>query len=869
MAEAAGTGTGRSEINVENTPEGVKAIQEAWNNRNDKGSTGSLSNDTSQTQSDKGGTSKVSSSEETQKMIDSLTEETSSSAASDNVNIPMEQSSASDLSNTGNAGAITDENAAKKDSERDKKYWDAMLGNKKNTSTGRSEVNVENTPEGVKAIRNSYYENLHPTNVDNTQKVKNEINNKIVNPIKEKVNEVKNKIEEKKQSIHKEFANPDNTLNDNNARKISLSNLKSLSNPAGYNVRQTVDATELPENASQQVLPKGASEEQKQQILAKAYDDNVKNKTVKATEEDVQKAVDSKKDYDNTIYALTLSAQQMDKAEKSGDMNAVSVHSHETANKLDYLFNSTPQDKISPVLKGARSDWQKKNDDIEKRMSELDSFEKTYRKQYASSESDKAAEAANKKARQELIREKRNNDGVFGLLSNYFLREVANDYSNTLGDTVKAAQESPKASGSSGAVSDETKAAYNFNTYNQDLQEMAKTDPVYAKAYTDLTGANDLAEKIKAGDMNSTEELADILSSAREKLSGVKKDNNFSKKMNTQIAVIATEAYLGTQAYSEGYNSDNSNSNIADRIGKAYNGIKSGKASFADAMAYVAGIGNGEKYSTKNQQGVNKLREIAMQTAFGTNYISDETKGALLSSVMMQDSDDSKTGRVAAGVGTVLQHTTAAAALALGGFTIPSAVAVVSYCAYQDNLKVGKIGTYEARQKENESRLKNTDKNGNIQRPSPSNSAENIYNTMQYGAGKDIANVNNGISEVISGFISAASGNITASLGLIGDGVRNLMKIESTKQAVDKFVGKTGFGAEGIAELTNVNESGVKNLDIVSEKKNKDTEDIQIEETEGNRNDENKGKFNQPVVDSETLKWLVRSNPQIYGNIVR
>ena len=236
---------------------------------------------------------------------------------------------------------------------------------------------------------------------------------------------------------------------------------------------------------------------------------------------------------------------------------------------------------------------------------------------------------------------------------------------------------------------------------------------------------------------------------------------------------------------------------------------------------------------------------------------------------MMQDSDDSKTGRVAAGVGTVLQHTTAAAALTLGGFTIPSAVAVVSYCAYQDNLKVGKIGTYEARQKENESRLKNTDKNGNIQRPSPSNSAENIYNTMQYGAGKDIANVNNGISEIISGFISAASGNITASLGLIGDGVRNLMKIESTKQAVDKFVGKTGFGAEGIAELTNVNESGVKNLDTVSEKKNKDTEDIQIEETEGNRNDENKGKFNQPVVDSETLKWLVRSNPQIYGNIVR
>jgi hypothetical protein len=879
MAEAAQTG--RNEIDVEKTPEAVKAMQAAWDNRNDKGNPSSLSNDKTQNQSDKGGTGKSSTAAETQKMIDSLTEGTTNqNTASEGVNVPVEQSTAT-AATTGNAGAITDEGAAK--DTTDKKYWDAMLGKKqanaadttvqedqaKAAKQERKEIDVENSPEGIKGIRSAYYESLHPTEIDNTQKVKDK-----VNAVKDKVDAVKNAVEAKKRSIHNEFNNADNTINENSARKIAISNLESLTKPETYTPRKTVDATELPVNAPQQILPKGATEEQKQQILAKAYDKNVKNQMkseqpVKTDNPAVQKAVEKKQNYDDTLTSVAFGKANMDKAVKKGDVKAMEVNADETAQALDYLYRITPQEKIPDAIKQAYNDYTKTAKDIDKKSSEIE--ENAFGKEWESSEADKAKDAANTKLWNEVIQQKTMNEQIFVLLADS-ITSIAQQHSNDLGTAVKDAQAAETKTDTSNPslttpASEAAKGEYSFDAYNQELQEMAKADPVYAKAYTNLKDANDMAEKIKAGDMKSTGELSKLLSDAREKLNGVKKDSNFSKKMNTQIAVIAAEAYIGSQAYAEGYNADNHNVNVVTRIGQAYNGMKSGKASFGDAMAYVAGVGNGNKYATENQKGVNKLRDIAIQTAFGTNYISDETKGALLSSVMEQESDDSKTGRVAAGVGTVITNTSAAAALALGGFSIPAAVAVLSYCAYQDSLKVGKIGTYEARQNENERRLAEMDANGNIKGPSATNSAENIYNTMEYGAGKDIANVESSMSEVVGGFISAASGNVAAGVSLIGKGMQDLMKIESTKQAVNDFVGKTGYGAEGIAELTNLNEGKSNNLDTVVEKKNKDTGDIQVEEASDNKNEGDKGKFNQPGIDSDTLKWLVRSNPQIYGKI--
>ena len=178
------------------------------------------------------------------------------------------------------------------------------------------------------------------------------------------------------------------------------------------------------------------------------------------------------------------------------------------------------------------------------------------------------------------------------------------------------------------------------------------------------------------------------------------------------------------------------------------------------------------------------------------------------------------------------------------------------------------MSTTEYRNRENQNRLANMDKYGNVPSPSPANGAENAYNISTKGSGKDAANISSGVTKIVGGFYEAAAGSVGTGLAAIADGVKDLLGVASVSNAVNKFVDdNNGYGAEQIDEI--LNSSDNSNKDVVTEKKSKDTGDIQVQEQTGNENESDKGKFNQPAIDADTLSWLIRSNPSIYSNLVK
>ena len=275
MAET--TQTGRTEINVEDTPEAQKAMQGAWNNRNDKGST-SLSNDNKSDHSTSAAdviNNAKNDSKDIQKKIDGLTAD---AIDSDTPVIPADTMNANTMNadtmnnegtidTTKKATGATITNKDKKDNNFfDSKFWDNILGrNKKEDDTKqddkKEEVYVEDSKEGKKAIRRNYYENLHPENYKSPALQKIEAIPKDANAAARRQQEETNK-------------------NDTAAaEKLSASNLNYLQKVSKepVTVREERDATTLPKmKNSEKPNVSNLKPEEKSKVIAQAFENQEK-----------------------------------------------------------------------------------------------------------------------------------------------------------------------------------------------------------------------------------------------------------------------------------------------------------------------------------------------------------------------------------------------------------------------------------------------------------------------------------------------------------------------------------------------------------------------------------------------------------------
>ena len=99
-------------------------------------------------------------------------------------------------------------------------------------------------------------------------------------------------------------------------------------------------------------------------------------------------------------------------------------------------------------------------------------------------------------------------------------------------------------------------------------------------------------------------------------------------------------------------------------------------------------------------------------------------------------------------------------------------------------------------------------------------------------------------------------------------GIADLLKINSLSKEVNKFVGDANIGKKGMDTVIAMNNSDNYTKDTLKENKDDGKENIDIVESTGNENTGDYGKLNQPGIDDETMKWLIRSNPSIYSKIV-
>ena len=436
------------------------------------------------------------------------------------------------------------------------------------------------------------------------------------------------------------------------------------------------------------------------------------------------------------------------------------------------------------------------------------------------------------------------------------------------------------------SYSDKSKADYDngkISTSYENLINLAKDNPEAMNAVNESN--NDLApfvDKINNGTFNPSDAqgLADILTKTRNQLSTLSKGNdNLDTATNDWLSSIASPAYLKTQAFDEGVQAGNQKASFTQRAKTSWEGYQSGKMSLSESLAYLGGIGSGSKYNTPNESGTLALRKITDETLFRSGA-TDEMKGAVLSSEVAQDIDNNNSiidyiapnaspsakEYIRQGAGSLIRDSLGAVVGLSSGPIIGSLIALS--CLEQDSEVAGKMSTTEYRNRENQNRLANMDKYGNVPSPSPANGAENAYNILTKGSGKDAANISSGVTKIVSGFYEAAAGSVGTGLAAIADGAKDLLGVASVSNAVNKFVDdNNGYGAEQIDEI--LNSSDNSNKDVVTEKKSKDTGDIQVQEQTGNENESDKGKFNQPAIDADTLSWLIRSNPSIYSNLVK
>lgn len=346
-------------------------------------------------------------------------------------------------------------------------------------------------------------------------------------------------------------------------------------------------------------------------------------------------------------------------------------------------------------------------------------------------------------------------------------------------------------------------------------------------------------KKAEEDPVGNAGELAKVLDEARAALAPYAHENftNFNTAVNDYVGAVAGTYFINTQLYDRGITADNAKEGIIDRLVTAY---KSDEMSFGQKVLYTIGFGSKESETDK---GVMQLRNFAEQSLGRTSELSDNFKGAVMSSLMAQSIDNKST--VGRAVKDALTAGGITALNAMSGFN-PVVVGVTSlYVAHKSGERFLQEATEYERNKDNQERLASI-RAGNDQKAMPSTVKEGIYNAATRGTGQDIKHVSEGVTNLVFGIA-------TGEVALVADGVYELMKINSLNKEVKEFVGE-----ENLAQLERIEQNTTEQDNETSdEKKRRKTDELEEVVKEGNKQ-EDIGGLNLPPLSDEDMAWLIK-----------
>lgn len=347
-------------------------------------------------------------------------------------------------------------------------------------------------------------------------------------------------------------------------------------------------------------------------------------------------------------------------------------------------------------------------------------------------------------------------------------------------------------------------------------------------------------ENAKADPVGNAGELAKVLDEARNALKPYANENftNFNTAVNDYVGAVAGTYFINTQLYDRGVTADNAKESLTERIKTAYN---SDKMSFGQKVLYSLGFGSKK---AETDEGVMQLRNIAEQSLGRTSNLSENFKGAVMSSLLAQSVDNKSP--IKDMMKDFLAFTGVQAINALSGFN-PAVVGVTSLYAVSKGFeRVLEEKTFKERNADNQKRLEAI-KGGKDQEAMPTTKSEKVYNDTVSGIGQDIKHVSLGVANVVAGTISIDP-------KLIAYGVNELLQINSLNAAVKEFVGPENLKAlEAVAAP--IETSGEEKSD--EKKKKKNITDLEEVVTDGNKQEGLDG-INLPPLSDKDLIWLIK-----------
>lgn len=347
-------------------------------------------------------------------------------------------------------------------------------------------------------------------------------------------------------------------------------------------------------------------------------------------------------------------------------------------------------------------------------------------------------------------------------------------------------------------------------------------------------------EAAKVEPVGNAGNLAKVLEEAKAALKPYANENftNFNTAVNDYVGAVAGTYFINTQLYDRGVTADNAKEGLVDRIKTAYN---SDKMSFGQKVLYSLGFGSRK---TETDEGVMQLRNIAEQSLGRTSNLSENFKGAVMSSLLAQKVDNKSP--ISDMLKDFLAFGGIQAVNALSGFN-PAVVGVTSLYAVDKYLeRYLEEKTYAERNEDNQKRLESI-KAGQDVKASPTSKSEDVYNDIFRGTGQDIKHISLGVANLVVG-------TVTTDPSLVSYGVSELMKVDSLNQDVKEFV-----GPENLQEMSNivVAPTGGEESETTSEEKKKKVTDLEEVVTDGNKQDGLDG-LNLPPISEDDMNWLIK-----------
>ena len=348
-------------------------------------------------------------------------------------------------------------------------------------------------------------------------------------------------------------------------------------------------------------------------------------------------------------------------------------------------------------------------------------------------------------------------------------------------------------------------------------------------------------ENSKSDPVGNAGELAKVLDEARNALKPYANENftNFNTAVNDYVGAVAGTYFINTQLYDRGVTADNAKEGLVDRIKTAY---ESDQMSFGQKVLYSLGFGSRK---TETDEGVMQLRNIAEQSLGRTSNLSENFKGAVMSSLLAQKVDNKSP--ISDMLKDFLAFGGIQAVNALSGFN-PAVVGVTSLYAVDKYFeRYLEEKTYAERNEDNQKRLESI-KKGEDKKASPTTKSEKVYNDIFMGTGQDIKHVSLGVANLVVG-------TVTTDPSLVAYGVSELMKVDSLNKDVKEFV-----GPENLQEMSNIAvapTTGEESETTSEENKKKKLEELEEVVTDGNKQDSLDG-LNLPPISEDDMNWLIK-----------